>query len=174
VAASVDKLTITEFERQYADRKPYHEFWFGEAVSKSKPTWLHGLLQKIIMMALDGAGYTSASEVELRISSDFAPVPDVIATAGPIEPPYPTEPVDVVVGILSPEDSFQRLVRKCRLYSAWGIPTIAVLDPDDREGWIWDRQNEELKKTPSIALHNGQSIPLDEVFDELDRRANRK
>lgn len=35
--ASVDKLTIAEFE-QYGDRKPYHEFWFGEAVAKSVPT----------------------------------------------------------------------------------------------------------------------------------------
>jgi Uma2 family endonuclease len=72
--------------------------------------------------ALDESGYKSAIEVTLKISADFAPVPDVIATAGLIELPYPTQPVDIVVEILSPEDSFQRLVRKCRLYSAWGIP----------------------------------------------------
>ena len=115
-------MTFAQFERLYAEVKPNHEYWFGESVSKADGTWSHGLLQGIVTRALDESGYKSAIEVTLKISADFAPVPDVIATAGLIELPYPTQPVDIVVEILSPEDSFQRLVRKCRLYSAWGIP----------------------------------------------------
>ncbi len=135
---------------------------------KAGATWMHGLLQGIIMVALDGAGYKSASEVKLKINSDFEPVPDVIATTGSIERPYPTKPVDVVVEILSPEDSFQRVVRKCKLYSAWGIPMIVVLDPEGREAWIWERQSEALKPGSIIVLENGQSIALDRIFQELD------
>jgi len=51
-------MTLAEFERQYGDVKPNHECWFGEAVSKASGTWSHGLLQKIIIMALD-KGVTS-------------------------------------------------------------------------------------------------------------------
>ena len=161
-------MTVAEFERQYGDVKPNHEYWFGEAVSKAGATWLHGLLQVIVMKALDDAGYRSASEVTLKISPDFQPVPDVIATAGRFERPYPTKPMEVVVEILSPEDSFQRVLRKCKLYSAWGIALVVVLDPEGREGWIWERQSEALKPTSAIVLENGQSIPLDRIFRELD------
>ncbi len=80
--------TVADFERQYGDRKPHH-----------------GLLQTIVMMLLDEAGYKSGSEVKLKISPAFQPVPDVIATSGQVEMPYPTRPVDVMGEILSPEDS---------------------------------------------------------------------
>ena len=68
--------------------------------------------------------------------------------------------------ILSPEDSFQRVLRKCKLYSAWGIPLVMVLDPDGREGWIWE--DHTLKTTTAIVLENGRSISLDRIFRELD------
>jgi Uma2 family endonuclease len=174
MAASVDKLTLVEFECRYGDRKPYHEFWFGEAIPKSMPTWLHGLLQKLIMMALDRAGYESSPEVELRISSEFAPVPDVTAVAGAAESPSPTKPVDIVVEILSPEDSFQRLIRKCQLYAEWGIPAIIVLDPQNSEGWIWDQAGSSLQRVATLALPNGETIPLAPLFEELARRSKGK
>ena len=159
-------MTIAEFERQYRDVKPNHEYWFGEAVPKAGATSTHGLLQNIVTMTLDEAGYKAAPEVTLKISSDFQPVPDVIATAGRFERPYPTKPVDVVVEILSPEDSLQRVLRKCKLYSAWGIPLVVVLDPDGREGWIWE--DHTLRPTTAIVLENGRSISLDRIFRELD------
>jgi Uma2 family endonuclease len=167
MASIADRLTIADFERRYGDSKPYHEFWFGEAVPKPMPTWLHGLLQKIIMVLLDAEGYTSASEVKLKISSDFEPVPDVIATRQPIELPYPTKPVDVVVEILSPDSSFQRIMRKCKLYSEWGIATVAVLDPESREGWVWDKGAHALIPITAIVLPNGLSIALERIFAEL-------
>ena len=168
MAATADRLTIADFERLYGDKKPYYEFWFGEAVPKAMPTWLHGLLQGIILMLLKEAGYRAGTEVELRISADFQPVPDVIATLGRIEQPYPTEPFDVVVEILSPDDSFQRVMRKCRTYAEWGIPVVVVLDPDGRAGWVWDNELRALTPTQVIMLTNGKSITLERIFAELD------
>jgi Uma2 family endonuclease len=168
MGAIAEKLTLAEFERQYRDRKPNHEYWFGEAVPKAIPTWLHGLLQKIIMKLLDESGYLSASEVKLKISPDFEPVPDVIATAGRIEVPYPTKSVDVVVEILSPDDAFQRVLRKCKLYAEWGISNTFVLDPESREAWTWDSAADVLKPATVFLLKNGQSITLKRIFDELD------
>jgi Uma2 family endonuclease len=168
MAAAADRLTLADFERQYGDLKPYHEYWFGEAVPKAMPTWLHGLLQLVIGALLKEAGYKAGSEIKLRISPDFEPVPDVIATLGPIELPYPTKPIDVVVELLSPEDSFRRVVRKCRMYADWGIPVIAVLDPEGREGWAWDRDAQALQPTAAIVLNNGNRIAISRIFEELD------
>jgi len=42
-----------------------------------------------------------------------------------------------------------------------------VLDPEGREGWIWERQSEALKPATVIVLENGQSISLDRIFRRL-------
>jgi Uma2 family endonuclease len=153
---------------ELTDRKPYHEYWFGESVPKAMPTWIHGLLQGILVQLFKELGYRSGSEVKLKISPDFEPIPDVIATSHEIELPYPTKPVDVVLEILSPEDSFQRVVRKCRLYAEWGVSNVVVLDPEGREGWLWDRQAGHLHRVTTLMLSNGRGLPLQRVFDELD------
>ena len=96
--ASVPKpLTIEEFHRSYSGKKPHYEFWFGEAIQKPTPTWLHGVLQSILAEFLRRAGYKTGSEVELRIDPDWTPVPDLIATRKKVEQPYPTTPVEVVI-----------------------------------------------------------------------------
>lgn len=38
MAALAGKLTLAEFEDRYGNRKPYYEYWFGEAVPKAMPT----------------------------------------------------------------------------------------------------------------------------------------
>jgi hypothetical protein len=73
---------------------------YGEAVPKAAPTWIHGFLQIIIGNLLIAQGYKAGSEVELRIDPSAFPKLDVIATKGPIETPYPTHAVEVVVEIL--------------------------------------------------------------------------
>ena len=84
-------LTAAEFEARFGHEKPYYEFWYGEAIQKSMPTWIHGLLQRIVMELLSQAGFKTGSEVKLKIDPQFHPVPDIIATKGNIERPYPTK-----------------------------------------------------------------------------------
>lgn len=74
--------------------------------------------------------------------------------------------MDVAVEVLSPADSFQGLMRKCKSYADWGITTIVVLDPDTRECWIWEGKT--LKPTNVIQLSNGNKITMEGVFAELD------
>ena len=133
----------------YAGEKPCYEYWAGEAVQKSRATSLHGLIQKIVMRLLDEIGYESVSEVTLSLDGDYEPVPDVIAVDPPIQQPYPTEPFAVAVEILSPDDSFSRVLRKCRLYEHWGIQRILVIDPDARI--VWSFENGTLNETALIA-----------------------
>ncbi|HEY6990515.1 MAG TPA: Uma2 family endonuclease, partial [Bryobacteraceae bacterium] len=131
-------MTVEQFERQYGHEKPYFEFWFGQPVQKAMPTWIHSMLQKIIMRLLDDAGYESGAEVKLKISDDFQPLPDVSAVLpGQVELPYPTRPVELVVEILSPDDQFSQVLGKCQFYGNLGIKNIYVVDPDARQIWSW-------------------------------------
>ena len=161
-------LTLEEFRARYAGEKPYFEYWAGEAIQKSMPTWLHGLIQKILMFLLDGIGYESASEVTLRIDPSYEPVPDVIAVEPPALLTYPTAPFAVAIEILSPDDPFSRVVRKCRLYEQWGIERIVVIDPALRI--VWSFENGNPCETGTIAQRRDRSVTAAQLWSELDRR----
>lgn len=45
MATATHPLTVEEFRNRYADEKPYFEYWFGEAIRKSVPTTIPGILQ---------------------------------------------------------------------------------------------------------------------------------
>ena len=164
-------LTIQEFDRLYGDTKPHREYWFGEALPKAMPTWLHGLLQGILVQMLREIGFVSASEVRLAVSQDAYPVPDVIATSKPSRMPYPTDPLDVVIEILSPSDSMQYLLRKCRMYSKWGATHVFVFDPEDRTAQEWNHAKGFLEPVAALRFEGKTDIQVARIWAELDAQA---
>ncbi|MFZ0595033.1 MAG: Uma2 family endonuclease [Bryobacteraceae bacterium] len=171
MATASRPLTKEEFRSLYGGKKPYFEYWFGEAIQKSMPTWLHSVLQRILGDLLVKAGYKSGSEVELRIDPDWEPVPDVIGTSRPITGRYPTEPVEVVIEILSPEDPMSHMLEKCSHYSRIGILATFVVDPDKKIAWFWNAKSEKLERVRSLELPNGNQVDLAEAFAELDKQS---
>jgi Uma2 family endonuclease len=162
MATVADKLTVAEFEKQYGHEKPYYEFWHGEAVQKSMPTWIHGLLQGILRDLLSKAGYRAGLEVKLKIDPDFHPVPDVIATRRRVEVPYPTTAVEIVIEILSDDDSMSRVLTKWKTYQSWGFEQIYVVEPQTRTVFRWTDQR--LEETNTLA-----SLPVDRIWFALDQ-----
>ncbi len=167
--APMDLLTLHEFRERYAEEKPYYEYWFGEAVQKSVPTVLHVLLVKILLFALDQAGYESGPELELRIDESWQPKADVAAWTE-MDGPYPIKPVDVVVEVLSPEDRMHRVIAKCRQYERIGVQSIFVMDPETHDAWRW--KDENLERIQAMTLPNGNQIAIADLWAELDRRAS--
>lgn len=165
------KLSVQEFHAQYDGEKPYYEYWDGEAVQKSMPTRGHALIQKILQQLLDGLGYDSAAEVRLKLVPNYEPIPDVIADENAIEDPYPTSAFEVVIEVLSPEDSFSRVLRKCRLYERWGIRQIVVIDPADR--LVWRFENGAPQETDVVASRGDAAISAKALWDEVDRQPSR-
>ena len=108
-------------------------------------------------------------EVELRIDPHWQPIPDVLASLSPLERPYPTKPVEVVIEVLSPTDAMSLVHEKCRNYERIGFKQIFVLDPEFRKGWEWSRETQNLERINSLLLTNGKSIELAEVWQELDK-----
>ena len=161
-------LTLEEFRICYAGEKPYYEYWDGEAVQKSHATSMHGLIQKVMMPLLDDIGYESLSEVTLRIDTEYEPIPDVIAVEPPLPHGYPTSAFAVVVEILSPDDPFSRVLRKCRLYERWGIQRIIVIDPAARV--VWSFENGIPIETSMLARRDTKEVTVAQLWAEVDRR----
>ena len=169
MATAAAPLTLEEFRARYADAKPYFEYWYGEAIQKAVPTWLHSLLQQILAEVFTRTGYKSGPELELRIDPNWQPKADVVAATN-VELPYPTKPVDVVAEVLPPEDRMQRVYQKCREYARVGIPAVFVVDPEFNIAWQWSRETQNLERIQEMCLPNGQNIAIDQIWAELDRR----
>jgi len=165
MATAVQPLTLQEFRTRYHDQKPYFEYWFGEAIQKAVPTWLHAVLQGIMIQILVRAGYKSGSELELRIDAEWQPVADVVGTLRSIDQ-YPTDPVEIVVEILSPDDRLSYVLKKCQNYARIGIPQIFVLDPETKSGWQWNSGS--LETVSQLKFANGSVVPLSDVWRQLD------
>ena len=162
------KLSLEEFRSRFGGEKPYYEYWDGEAVQKSMPTWLHSVFQLTLGQLLYELGLKSASELTLRLSSKYEPVPDVVGMVGPITESYPTKAFEIVVEILSPDDPFSRVLRKCKLYESWGIRQIVVIDP---QTWVVWRFSDGVPQESNIVATNGSRILTAEtLWAEVDRR----
>jgi Uma2 family endonuclease len=163
------KLSLEEFHARYDGEKPYYEYWAGEAVQKAMPTVLHSVLQAILTALFWSLGFNSGPEIRLKLDPDYEPVPDVIAIEGawPSQA-YPTEAFEIVVEILSPDDSFSRVLRKCRLYKKWGIRRILVVDPEERI--IYSLEGGDLRRTDFIAERAGHRITAEQLWKEVDAK----
>jgi Uma2 family endonuclease len=162
MGTATDRLSISEFERKYSHLDHAYEYWHGEAVPKAVPTWIHGFLQFMISNLLFEAGYKPGGEVDLRIDPDVIPRPDIIATRGKMEQPYPTKAVEVVVEILSKDDKMPYLLEKCQSYQNLGFEYIYVVNPDSRQVFRWTARGLE---TSDMLV----SIPVSRIWDALEQ-----
>jgi Uma2 family endonuclease len=164
MATATSSLTFAQFEEQYGQSDRAYEFWYGEAIPKSRPTVIHGLLQQIVMELLKQAGYIPSSEVDLRIDNQAHPRPDVIATRTKslLLETYPTKAWDVVVEILSEDESYPHLKDKCRKYAEWGFGRILAVDPSDRSVVEW----KDGLFVPAVDLF------VERIWQELDKLFN--
>jgi len=166
-AVAEGRISLDEFHRRFAGEKPYFEFWDGEAVQKTTPTRLHSLIQKILVKWLDALGYEAGQEITLKLDPAYEPIPDVIAAEGSIGDPYPTEPFEIAIEILSPDDPFSRTLTKCGLYKKWGVRQVVVIDPMARRAWSFG--NGSLTETNVVARRGQRTIAAADLWTKVDR-----
>lgn len=147
MAAAPDYLSLEQFERLYEGEKPHYEYWFGEAIQKSMPTSLHGLVQLVVGMLLLRRGWQAGSEVRLKISNVAHPVPDIVASSTTIGSPYPEQPVDLCVELLSPDDTLRDVFRKAAHYLDWRIGAVWIIDPERRSVYAMSIENPHLSNS---------------------------
>jgi len=166
MSARPSPLTLAEFDRLYGS-EPGWEFWFGKAIQKPVPTWLHAVLQGILTEFLYRAGYLSGSEVDLRARTDWRPRPDVAGVLK-LDGRYASK-LDVAIEILS-EDQESYIRTKCLYYAEAGIPQIFIVDPEKRAMWIWNGTTKSLDLIDDLHLPNGAIITGRTIWQELDKR----
>jgi Uma2 family endonuclease len=166
MAAVAEKLTLLEFQEKYEGCDRSYEYWYGQAMPKGMPTWIHGSLVLIVGGLLLESGYIAGSDIELRIIPDAHPRPDIIASKRAAEEPYPTRAVDVVVEILSPDDAMPYVLEKCEAYRTWGFEYIYVVNPDGRQLFRWTGTGLEISATLT-------SIPALRIWERLDEAIRR-
>jgi Uma2 family endonuclease len=171
--ATATYISPEEFHARYAHEHGY-EYWFGEVVTKAVPTWLHAILQSLLAEIFYEQGYFSGSELDLRISPDFQPRPDVAASLHLESTGYPTKPIDIVAEILSPGDSAAKVLEKCQHYGALGIPQVYVFDPIERSAARWNAAQQQLEQIRELNLTNGSIVPVERIFVRFDERLKRR
>lgn len=172
MATTTSHLSLGEFHRIYDGVKPNHEYWYGEAIPKPMATYLHGVLQLVLGMLLLRRGWKAASEVTLKMGPHAELVPDLIATRGTPELPYPTHPVEICVEILSPDDRLRKVVDKGKRYLEWGVGHVWIIDPAARTAWMLTSENPEgiwIHPDGKLTAGEGTEIPLPELFAEVDK-----
>lgn len=171
MAAQSLPLSLEEFHKIYSGAKPAYEFWHGTATQKSTPTILHGIVQMILSMLLENAGWNTASEVRLKIVSDAEPVPDLIATLGKLKGRYPTVAPPLCIEILSPSDTLARVLEKAKTYLSWGSECVWIIDPEKRTAWSVSQHSEPTWISPDGSLRiNDTAIDLATLFSHVDRK----
>lgn len=173
MAAQPSPLTIQEFHKLYDGAKPAYEYWFGQAVQKSMPTLLHGVVRLIIATLLEKSGWNTSLEVRLKVVLDAEPVPDVIAIRGKFKGPYPTTAPELCIEILSPRDTLPKALEKAKQYISWECRCVWIIDPEKRTAWTLtpEQASEPTWISPSGVLQIGNTvIELDVLFSEVDRK----
>lgn len=163
MAALANPRAQTPEKRVIDDRS--FELWYGRLIPKSMPTWIHGLLQFIINKELEEAGFIAAPEVELRIVADAHPRPDIVAVNAKPSGSYACTAVDIVVEILSADDTWAYLKEKLQKYEEWGCGLIYPVDPGDRSIMRW--QHGTLQRQDDLA-----GVPASRIWSALDARYN--
>jgi Uma2 family endonuclease len=169
VAAQLSPLSLEDFHKLYDGAKPAYEYWHGAAIRKPMPTVLHGMIQILISMLLEKAGWNTASEVRLKVSSDAEPVPDVIAVRDQFTSLYPTSAPRLCVEVLSPSDTLAKALEKASRYILWGTKCVWIIDPEKRTAWSLSPEPEWISPTGTLRIDD-TAIELTTLFAAVDKK----
>jgi Uma2 family endonuclease len=134
-------ITAEQYLSMHFEREP--ELVRGELVERPLPTFPHGDLQLEIGSRLRALRrsypvYTGA-EVRVRVADDLYRIPDIAMWTGPEPPPaLPDSPPLLVVEIISPDDRYLELLKKCEEYRAWGVQHIWLVEPELKRCHIYE------------------------------------
>ena len=161
--AAATIISVEEYLRDTS--KPNAEYSEGEIRRKPMPTYLHNLLEFLLVMLLRKQGVNAMHEIRVHPRPNRFLIPDVIAADVSLDP-YPTEPVTLCVEILSPEDRVGSMLAKCEEYHAWGVPYCWVIDPVQQSAWQYDAQGEPVKIAAGGILRAGKlTVDLRDLFN---------
>lgn len=166
MAASTTLIPVDEYLQ--TNYKPACEYREGILTQKPMPTYNHSETQFAVSALIRSRfpEFKAGPELTVRLSESRFLVPDVaVQDAAKIQSPYPTEAIHLCVEILSPNDRLSEVIAKGEEYHAWGVPTVWIIDPDQRTAWQFTR-NHGLHEIPAGGTLTAApiAIPVDALF----------
>jgi Putative restriction endonuclease len=146
-------------------KKVFHEQLEEDAV---EDTWRRRH-RPLMYTALDNFGVESVrNNFRPRRLPQLSGTPRMIliGTKGEVEDSNPTKAVDVVVEILSKDDTMPYVLEKCQAYETWGFEYIYVVNPESRQVFRWTGTALEVSATLT-------SIPVMNIWQRLDQAMHR-
>ena len=170
-AVPVEEYLRTSYE-------PDMEYVDGQLVERSVGERRHSHLQGILIRVLGLRGEERGFEVypEHRIvihAGRRYRVPDVCVKAVPYEPTPVLERPDLVMEILSPDDTLTEAAEKCAEYFHAGIPGIWVADPYRKALYSCGKDGLRLVNPTIPENELTGAVDFAEIFTELDRSGRR-
>ena len=184
---STKQFTLDEF-LALPESEPASEYACGEVMQKPMPTNAHGILQPYIWMLMyQFLAQTKLGRVRTEWRCIFGPkgrrrayVPDIVYASFERMPPidanqqkYLRTAPDLVVEILSPDESAGRFARKLRFYLLHGVRLVWVVDPIAQTITVYaPGSGDERVLRPGDTLDGGDvlpgfSVPVDEIMAQL-------
>lgn len=167
-------LAIEEYLR--TTYEPDMEYVNGQLVERHVGGYFHSLLQGLIVSLLNARRlerrYRAFTEQRVRTSDEPRyRIPDICVKALPHEvTPVLIKP-DLVIEIVSPDDTPPEMLIKVGDYQAAGIPHIWVIDPYRRTVVEADRDGIRHCTTGVAATELVGAIDFNSLFAQLDEPA---
>jgi Uma2 family endonuclease len=171
MAAAPVYIPVEEYLR--TSYSPDAEYVDGQIVERAAGENEHSDWQKALVIWFESqarkAGIRVRPEFRVQVDAACFLVPDLalLDRNRPVER-YATHPPLAVIEILSPEDSFRRVLAKCCRYARMGVLTILVLDPDGEKYRYVEGRLEPLTARAFDLPGCGARFDLDEIEKLLD------
>jgi Uma2 family endonuclease len=113
-------------------------------------------------------GITGSTDQRIQVASERVRIPDLVVLAAGPQPDVLIDPPQLVIEILSPDDTYSDTQERALDYRAMGVETVWIIDPQTRTGrmctdskWIEEKRL-EVAGTPLYVV-------LDDIFALIDR-----
>jgi Uma2 family endonuclease len=170
------KIPVEEYLRTSYD--PDREYVDGQLLERSVGERLHARLQALLAVLLGSRerdrGFEVFTEQRIRIDARRYRIPDVCVKSVPYDAvPVLTSP-EVIIEILSPDDTLAAVAEKSAEYASAGVQGIWVADPYRKALYTYGASGLELRT--GLILEDGLIGRIDfaELFKELDRSGRRR
>jgi Uma2 family endonuclease len=105
-------------------------------VGKKRHSKTQGLLYSWLLSKAGDHGHDVLLEQRIKISASRVRIPDICLVPADDPDDVVQQPPVLWIEVLSPEDRWSRVQRKLADVLQFGVPTIWIIDPYEREAWM--------------------------------------
>ena len=153
--------------------RPDCDYIEGELLERNVGEWDHGRLQGALCVYLSQrereSGLLVGLEPRVQVKSDRFRIPDVCLVRESQVQPILKDPPVLCIEVLSKDDTVRSMQARIDDYLRFGVPTVWVLDPAARRGFIYTPDGmHEAKDGVLRAVNPGHpdiELPMSELAE---------